>query len=270
MARRTILRWSGVLLVILVWEFAATFLVNQSGGARSPLPRLEDIITRDFPAFATFDIQGGGAGGTSSFPLALRVLLLNSLSTLELVIVGVVIGAVLGISCGLAISRWWSVRTAIEPVVLVARMTPLLALVPLFLLWFGGAYEGFLIYIAFAVFAMLVINTTEAVRNVRPVYLSFARTLGATENQVFRTVVIPAIVPELLGGVRVVLGLAFAIDLGAEFLAAQSGLGHLLILSQNFLYTGRMVVIVALYGLYSAVTNGLVMRVAGRMTQWKA
>lgn len=267
--QRRVLRASGLVIFVLGWELIATYLVDQSGGSRSPMPTLADVLTRDLPAFATFDFEGGGFGGTSSYPLAFRVLMLNSLSTLELVIFGVFLGAVIGILGGLALARWKIVRTAIEPLILVFRSVPLLALIPLFLLWFGGNYIGFLIYIAFAVSAMLVINTIEAVRNVPPVFISFARTLGASENQVYRTVVVPAIVPELLGGIRVVLGLAFAIALGAEFLASQSGLGRLLILSQNFLYTGRMIIVVVLFGLFAASSNAIALRIAGWLTRWK-
>jgi ABC-type nitrate/sulfonate/bicarbonate transport system permease component len=233
------------------------------------MPRIVDIIRRDLPALATFDFEGGGFGGTSSYPLALRVLIQNSFATIKLVFLGVICGLLIGIFGGLALSRWRPLRIAIEPIVLVGRTTPLLALVPLFLLWFGGRYVGFVIYMTFAVAAMLIINTIEAVRNISPVYLSFARTLGATENQVFRTIVIPAVVPELVGGIRVVLGLAWAIALGAEFLAAQSGLGRLLILSQNFLYTGRMIIIVGLFGIFAALTNTITLSISNYVTRWK-
>lgn len=262
------LRWLGIPTVILLWEAIARLFVDQTAGESSFLPTLVDVVKRDLPAFAIFDFSSRGFEGGASYVSAIKILAINSLSTIRLVFVGVGIGAVIGIGGGLILARWKTLRSAIEPIILVLRTIPLLALIPLFLLWFGAALSGHITYIAFAVSAMLIINTLEAVRNVPPVYLSFSRTFGASENHVYRTVIFPAIIPELVGGLRVVLGLAWAIALGAEFLASQSGLGRLLLLSQNFLFTGRMLVIVILFGIFAAITNSLALYVGRRATRW--
>jgi ABC-type nitrate/sulfonate/bicarbonate transport system permease component len=259
-------RLIGIPVIIISWEILARVFVDQSAGEQSRLPSLIDVVHRDLPAFAGFGVAS--FGHTSSYPVALRVLYTNATATVKLVLFGTGLGILLGVMAGLAISRWSVLRRAAEPIVLVVRTIPLLALIPLFLLWFGGAYVGNVVFIVFAVSMMLVINTVEAVRNVAPVHRSFARTLGASENQVFRTVIVPAIVPEMVGGIRVALGLSWAIALGAEFLASQSGLGRLLILSQNFLYTGRMLVIVFLFGLFATVVNAVALRLGRRITRW--
>ena len=90
----------------------------------------------------------------------------------------------------------------------------------MFLSWFGRAHVGSIAFVAFAVFSILFINTIEAIRNVDPIARVLAQTPGASRARVYRTVVVPAVVPELVGGMRVVLGLAWAILLAAEFLAA--------------------------------------------------
>jgi ABC-type nitrate/sulfonate/bicarbonate transport system permease component len=115
---------------------------------------------------------------------------------------------------------------------------------------------------------MVVINTIEAIRNVPPVYFQYARTLGASRLQAYRTVILPAMLPELIGGIRVVLGLSWAIVLAAEYLASQSGLGRILIMAEKWLYTGRMIVIIFLIIAYSLLLNWLFLKVAKHITRW--
>jgi ABC-type nitrate/sulfonate/bicarbonate transport system permease component len=115
---------------------------------------------------------------------------------------------------------------------------------------------------------MMVVYTVEAVRNVAPIFQDYGRTMGATRFQVYRTIVLPAIIPALIGGVRVCLGVSWAIVLAAEYLGAQSGLGRILILSQLFFDTGRMVIIVMLFVGYAMLLNSLVTTTLYRLTRW--
>jgi ABC-type nitrate/sulfonate/bicarbonate transport system permease component len=84
-----------------------------------------------------------------------------------------------------------------------------LALISLFLVWFGGAPIGIYLYIIFSIAMMMVVATVNAIQNVHPIYIQFAQTLGASRGKVFRTVVLPAIMPELFGGIRVAVGIAW-------------------------------------------------------------
>ena len=75
---------------------------------------------------------------------------------------------------------------------------------------------------------MMIVNTLEAIRNVPPIYQDYARCMGATRRQIYRTVIVPAILPSLNGGIRVILGLSFAIVL-RRVAGTDSGLGWLMI-----------------------------------------
>jgi sulfonate transport system permease protein len=107
-----------------------------------------------------------------------------------------------------------------------------------------------------------------AIENVSPTIQNFARTLGASRLRVYRTVVLPAIVPEVAGGIRVVIGIAWALLIGGELLGAQSGLGRILSLAAQFADTGRMIVIVALVILYTVLIDAVARRIVGRLTRW--
>jgi ABC-type nitrate/sulfonate/bicarbonate transport system permease component len=101
----------------------------------------------------------------------------------------------------------------------------LLALVPLFLVWFGGEPVGIYLYIVFAIAMLMVAYTVNAIQNVHPMYGQFAQTLGASPGQLFLSVYLPAVVPELFGGIRVALGITWGVTPAAEYLAAQASCG---------------------------------------------
>lgn len=256
--------------ILVVWEVTAHALSFFTPFATTILPPLEHIITVSLPGFATFYGVGmpGIYGKAPSFSFAFLVLGYHSIITFFRVITGTLLGAAIGIGLGILIGWSYRFETFVVIPLLFIRTVPLLAMIPLFIVWFGGSELGVLLYIAFGSFIMLVINTMEAIRNVPPVYQKYARTLGATRGQLFRTVIIPAIVPELTGGIRVVIGLSWAIGLAAEYLATQRGLGRMMILSEQYMYTGRMIMIAFLYMIFSIGLNKVYVQGANYITRW--
>ena len=249
--------------LVCVWWISAEIVQAFTSRGEVLLPSPAQVV-QSIPRLAVF------AGGQSeqTYLNGTEVLLENSLSSAVTLIGGLLIGGAIGVGAGLAIGWSPRLRAIFEGPLLVIRVIPLLALLPLFLSWFGGTRAGSISYVAFAVASMLFINTVEAIRNVDPILLRYARTLGASNIRAYRTVVIPAIIPELTGGVRVVLGLGWAILLAAEFLAAQSGIGHIMILAQQYFDTSWMILIVVLIMFFSYVLDRIVARAGQRATRW--
>jgi ABC-type nitrate/sulfonate/bicarbonate transport system permease component len=252
-----------VLFLVGFWWGAAFLVARTSDRAQVLLPSPVDVVVA-IPRLSVF----AGPGVEQSYVTALRVIADNSLASAITLLGGLAIGGLTGI--GMALALGWSprLRCIFEGPLLVIRVIPLLALLPLFLSWFGGTQAGAICFVAFAVFSMLFVNALEAIRNVDPIVQVYARTLGASPFRVYRTVVMPAMLPELVGGLRVVLGLAWAILLAAEFLAAQSGVGRILILAQQYLDTSRMILIVILIMAYTYVLDRLVVVAGARVTRW--
>lgn len=263
---RPALRLAGALVVIVVWEAVAWLLQRLTPFASTILPPWEMILGTALPSFSL--LWAGEGGGAPSYATALLVLAVNSMATLARLLVGTLSGIVLGMTLGLVMG--WSRRIGdfVWPTIQFLRPVPTLALIPLFMLWFGGREIGTWLYITWTIFSMMVVYTVEAIRNVPPLLADHARTLGASRLQVYRTVVLPAIVPALIGGVRVSVGVSWAIVLAAEYLGAQSGLGRVLILSETFFDTGRMVVVVLLFIAYAVALNAVVTRLLYRLTRW--
>jgi ABC-type nitrate/sulfonate/bicarbonate transport system permease component len=196
------------------------------------------------------------------------VLLQQSLVTVQRVLIGSFVGALVGMVLGLAIGLNNITRRMFYPALNLVRQIPLLALSLLFLIWFGGDEVGIYVYVIFGVATMIMVNTINAVRNVPPVQVQYARTLGAGPVRIVRTIIIPAIIPELSGGIVVAVGLAWAMVLAAEYLGTQQGLGRMMLFFEYFGYTGRMVVVLGAFVIgallvYLAVTAG-----ARRINRW--
>ncbi len=263
------LQIASIVFLLALWEGVAHLLRGRVEHAEIILPTIESVLGVALPGFATLGSSTMGEyGGRSSFPEALAVLMHHSLVTLTRVLVGTSVGVVLGVVVGLAMGWSERLRDTLTPPIQLLRAVPGLTLIPLFMVWFGGAPIGPFVFVAFVAFAMIVVNTLEAIRNVPPIVQQYSLSLGATRWQVFRTVILPAIVPSLVGAVRVILGSSWAVVLAAEYLSVEAGLGRLLILSEMFLLTGRMIVIVLLFMLYSAVLNYFFLRSARYVTRW--
>ena len=260
----------GLICLIVAYEaFAWWVFTDNPRRADRMFPRIEYVATVSFPEFATYyGFDEGLLGYRQNVGQALMVLFENALVTIRRLVIGLVAGIGLGVGVGLLVgmSRW--ARDVVLPPVLLLRTIPILALIPLFMFWFGAREIGILIFVAFAVFSMMIVNTLEAIRNVPPIYRDYARCMGATQGQVYRTVIMPAILPSLNGGIRVILGLSFAIVLAGELLATDSGLGWLMILSERFFMIGRIVVIVVIFVILSLILNGLYLAASRYVNRW--
>jgi NitT/TauT family transport system permease protein len=146
---------------------------------------------------------------------------------------GFSLAVAVGIPFGLLLGWFRSAYLAFNPFIQVLRPISPIAWIPLAILWFGisDAAPVFLIFLA-SVFP-IVVSATAAVQNLRPVYLRAARNFGLGGMQMFRRVILPATLPQILTGVRIALGVAWLVVVAAEMIAVNSGLGYLIIDARN-------------------------------------
>jgi ABC-type nitrate/sulfonate/bicarbonate transport system permease component len=254
-----------IITIILLWQFIAIYSQETQEYDVTLIPTLQEIIK----GVKEFSIFNDNSTFSNQWFEGLQVLLTHSLATISRALGGIVIGVVLGVLLGLFISFLQFLRFLFLPTIQIIRAIPILTLIPLFLLWFGDQEYGVWIYVSFAVFVLIIINTLEAVRNVPKKYSQYAFTIGANRFQLFHTVIFPAIIPRLIGPIRVSLGASWAIVLAAEYLAVTRGLGYLMILSERFFKINRMVVIAILFVSFSMILNKVFVRIARSITHWK-
>lgn len=195
-------------------------------------------------------------------------LLADAGATLARVLVFWIAGSALGVLVGLAMARTRWLRLALTPVIEAVRPVPPVALIPFVILWFGIGDSGKLFLGALACFMVMVVNTTVAVGNVPPVYLRAARSLGAPTGRVYRSVVLPAIVPEILSGFRIGSALAFAVVVAAEFLGADAGVGRLIMQASRTLNTSVVLLGTILIAVMAVLLDQVISRISAYLTRW--
>ncbi len=197
----------------------------------------------------------------SALPRALSI-------SLFMIITGFLLGTSLGVGMGLAMAYSRRILEAVAPIYLFLRPVPIFALVPLFILWFGVGKSPQIFLITTGVFIVIGVTTMEAIRNISPVYVQAAYTLGAGRKEVIRTVVIPYIIPHLIGGIRVAANAAFGLDVAAEFIGSQEGLGYLMLVQQNYLRTQGIIAIAGLYSVTAFIFDRVIGIVESKITEW--
>ena len=190
------------------------------------------------------------------------------LITIEMVGLGLLFGGIAGLGVGLSFgySKW--ARSLLELTTDVIRPVPLFALIPLFVLWFGIGKTPQIALIAMGVFLILTIHTTEAVRNVPLIFVKAALVSGATRFQVYRTVVIPAIVPHMLAAIRFAVMSAWGLDVAAEFMGSREGLGYIMLVRNVYLDTAGVVLIVFIFAGMAILSDFIIRVLTLKVTRW--
>jgi len=146
---------------------------------------------------------------------------------------GFSLAVLVAVPMGLWMGRVEGAFRTLNPVFQILRPISPIAWIPVAILWFGvgNASPIFLIFIA-AVFPMIV-QTAAGVHTIEKRYLRAAENFGASRAKLFRQVIVPAVLPEIIVGMRISLGVAWLVVVAAEMIALRSGLGYLIIDSRN-------------------------------------
>ena len=176
--------------------------------------------------------------------------------------------AALAIPVGIAMGWWRGVYAQCYPVFEVLRPIPPLAWIPLSILWFGlsDAQNQFIIFLGM-VFPILL-STVEGVRRVDPNLIRAARTLGASEGQLLRRIIVPAALPQMLIGVRVGLGVGWMALVAAELVGANRGLGFMINDARSILRTDIVIVGMLTIGLAGLALDVALRAGAQRLLPW--
>lgn len=241
------------------WQLLSYVFPTQRdvSGTTSPLvPGWGWIATHALPAIANYGGNGFGlaAGTSGSYHEAFSVLLQNSAATWQRLLAGLFAGAACGTAVALALAWSRIARALLALPARILRAVPLLAMIPLFQLWFGVTTTGMIAFVAFGVGIVFFVGALTAIGNLPALFVDNARSLGASPFRIYRTVVLPGILPELRTAMILSLGVAWSAVCGAEFLGAQSGLGYIEVQARQFALLDRMIVVALLFLIYAAIS----------------
>jgi NitT/TauT family transport system permease protein len=185
------------------------------------------------------------------------------------VLVGFSLGMMLAIVFGFLIGWFRVVRLLMDPAVNFFRALPPIALIPLMIIFFGIGETSKIIVLTYASFFPALVVIYQALVNLDPIFVRAARTLGATNAEIFRRVVLPQLFPAIITAARVSLGVCWATLVAAELIAARVGIGAMMVDAQNFFQMPPLVLGILLIGTISLVMDGVVRAIERRLTAWQ-
>jgi NitT/TauT family transport system permease protein len=179
------------------------------------------------------------------------------------------IAAALGVPLGLLMGRLRPVRDAVDPYIAFLFPVPKIALLPFLLILLGVGESAFVLTGAVSAFFQIVISTLAGVQTMDPRLLDVGLNYGARGARLFRTVILPAALPSIFTGLRLGLGLALVTIVAVEFIAAKSGLGHLVYRHWQMLSTVEMYGAFVLVGALGLLLTRGLRALQGRLLAWQ-
>jgi NitT/TauT family transport system permease protein len=179
------------------------------------------------------------------------------------------IGSVAAIATGALFVAFPRLEHAVNPYLTVVNAMPRIALVPLFILWFGLGIGSKIAVGVSLTFFIVLSSTTAGIRGVDADHLTLSRSLGARPLQLFWKVTLPSAVPVIFAGLR--LGLIYAMlgVVGAELLAAEHGLGQTLALAQGQFNMDGVIALLLLLALVGLLISVGMTSVERRLLRWR-
>jgi NitT/TauT family transport system permease protein len=182
---------------------------------------------------------------------------------------GFMIAVILFIPLGLAIGWYARLGDALNQIIEVLRNTAPLALLPVFILLLGIGEVSKITMVIYSCAWPLLLNTIAAVRQVDPLLIKSARTMGVSQLQLFGKVILPASLPMIFVGVRLASAAAMLVLVASEMVGAKAGLGFLVIYAQYSFLIPQMYFGIIAITVLGVATNHALVSLERRFTQWR-
>jgi NitT/TauT family transport system permease protein len=243
---KLVVRLISFVIVISLWEYFGR--------------RINPILFTYPSAVAQAFVSLVGSGELQSY-MTSSLLVLTYASILAIV-VGVLLGVVMG--------RYAIVEWAADVYVSALYSTPMVAVVPLIVLWFGFKIPAKVVIVfSFMVFPVLL-NTVEGVKNVDRNLQEVARSFCSSESQLWRHLIIPSAIPFIVAGIRLAIGRGLVGMIVAEFYTSVTGLGYMIVRYANALETDKLFVPIVVVMLLGVGLMSLAKWIEGRIAPWRS
>lgn len=193
----------------------------------------------------------------------------NVAMSVQRVVLGLLLGMLVAVPVGFLIGWYKPVRRFVDPLINFFRALPPIALIPLVIVYLGIGEIAKIAILFYASFFAAVIVMYEGMTQISPVYIRVARTLGASDFEIFRKVMLPMTVPHMLTALRVALGVAWATLVASELVAAQQGLGAMIQNASSFFDLGTIYLGIICIGVLALAMDMILRRLSRRLVSWQ-
>ncbi len=243
--------WMVIGVIVVLWWVVSALHIFPRLALPSP-----GRVTRDAYVIATTGYNGYS-------------LLDNIGASVTRIAVGFVAAIIVGVPIGFGMASSKIVFNAVDPLLQFLRPIPPLAYIPVMVIWFGVGQLSKFVLIFVCTIPIIIINAMSGAKNVQETRIRVAQVFGADRRQLFRYVILPSALPEIFTGMRVAIGVAWTCLVAAEMIAAQTGLGAIILTAGNELRMGVVFVGIILIGVIGYLMELFIRTVEQRMIPWK-
>ncbi len=242
---------ASVSVLIILWIFSSTF------GWVEPIfwPPIGDVIDQFFDIWSE-----GYRNSTLAEHLGISV---------YRVMVGFLLGCAVGIPLGFTLALSRVMNRIFDPIVEFFRPMPPLALIPLVILWLGIGEQAKIFLLFLAALWIMALATRSGAQATSLSKIHAAYTLNASKMQILFKVVLPNALPEIFTGMRVSIGVCWGTVVAAELVAAESGVGMMIMVASKFLSTDIVVLGIILIGIIAYGIDVLMRILEAKLVPWR-
>ncbi|WP_081827956.1 ABC transporter permease [Kozakia baliensis] len=193
----------------------------------------------------------------------------NLLVSLGRAAAGLALGIAVGVSLALVSGLSRAGEDIVDAPMQMLRTLPSLALVPLFILWFGIGELPKVLLVALGVKFPVYLNLYKGIRGIDPKLLEVAQTIGLSRWKTIKEIILPGALPDLLVGIRFAVGISWLMLVVAEQVNADSGIGHMMMDAEDFLRTDIILVGLAVYAILGLLSDQLVRLAENKLLVWR-
>ena len=237
----------GVTIFLVIWEISARFRLVSPILISSP----EAVVKSELELFTSKYI----------YP--------HLFQSLQEIVLGLSLAICFGVVLGLLIGRFSRLEKITHPLIYSLYSTPAIAIFPLLMMWLGFSIWTKVSIVFLASFFPIIINTISAVKNLDPNFVRLAKSFGANDFDIFKTITLPSSLPYILSGVRIAVPRGITGMVVGEFFASNLGLGHLISFYGGTFQTDNFLAVVLVVVILSVTCTSVLNSVEKRLQNWK-
>jgi NitT/TauT family transport system permease protein len=196
-------------------------------------------------------------------------LFIHILASLKRILLGFLLASFLGIGVGILIGFFRTAEAIGNPILAATFPIPKIAILPLLILWLGIGEPPKIAVIALGVFFPMAINVYTGVKNVDPLLIKAALSLGSSRGRIIYKVIFPGILPMIFAGMKLGMGIALLLVVAAEMVAADAGIGFMILNAADLMQTRRLMVGLVILSILGIFFNWLFQRLERIIIPWK-